>query len=124
MTPDQSGDRVAVDPKALDDLRKFGGDAMLQKLVMLYRQQVDIRSAAIRDALGKRDMPSARQAAHALKSSAGQIGAVGLQELCQRTERAAMDDDAEQVAECVAEFDAVANAVDRWLTDRGFPREP
>lgn len=123
MTPDEP-DRVAVDPKALEDLRKFGGDAMLQKLVMLFREQVAVRTAALRDAVAKRDMPGARQAVHALKSSAGQIGAVGLQELCRRAERAAMDDDVEEVAACAGEFDNVVGAVERWLTDRGFPREP
>lgn len=122
-TSDPSAGRVAVDPKALEDLRKFGGDAMLQKLVMLYREQVEVRTAALRGALATGDMAAARQAAHALKSSSGQIGAVGLQELCKRTEHAAIDNDRDEVAACFAEFDGVITAVDRWLTDRGFPRE-
>jgi hypothetical protein len=34
-----------------------------------------------------------------------------------------MDEDADAVAEGVAELDAITSAVDRWLTDRGFPRQ-
>jgi len=96
---------------------------MLEKLVALFRGQVEIRSAAMRDAVAKSDTAAARQAAHALKSSAGQVGAVGLRELCQRIEHAAMDGDASEVAVAVSELDAVVPAVDRWLTDRGFPRQ-
>ena len=124
MIPDEPTPRTAVDPKALENLRRFGGDALLKQLVMLFRDQVRIRHGAMVAAVQARDALAARQAAHALKSSAGQVGATGMQELCQRIERAAMEGgDMTNIAAMVEEFDAVIPAVDAWLTDRGFPRE-
>ena len=123
MNPDEPISRTAVDPNALENLRKFGGDVLLKQLVVLFRDQVRIRHAAMIAAVEARDPVAARQAAHALKSSAGQVGAVGMSELCARIERVAMENDATAIAALVSEFDTVIPAVDSWLSDRGFPRE-
>jgi HPt (histidine-containing phosphotransfer) domain-containing protein len=123
VNPDEPTPRTAVDPNALENLRRFGGDALLSRLVMLFRDQVRIRHAAMVAAVQARDALGARQAAHALKSSAGQVGATGMSELCARIERAGMESEMTTIAALVAEFDTVIPAVDAWLTDRGFPRE-
>lgn len=124
MESESPDPRVPVDPNALEGLRRFGGDALLRQVVTLFRDQVRVRHEAMRGAVANGDPATARNAAHALKSSAGQVGAVGMQELCQRIERAAADGDRARVAEFVAEFDYVIPATDTWLSDRGFPREP
>ena len=124
MTPDEPTPRTAVDPNALENLRRFGGDALLNQLVTLFRDQVRVRHAAMVAAVQARDTVAARQAAHALKSSAGQVGATGMSELCARIERAALESEMTTITALVAEFDTVIPAVESWLTDRGFPREP
>lgn len=122
--PDSPDVRIAVDPSALDGLRRFGGDDLLRKLVLLFREQMRIRGEAMRSAAAKGDAQAARQAAHALKSSAAQLGATGLRDICQRVESAAIDGDTAAFTSAIAEIDTAIPIVDAWLTDRGFPPEP
>jgi HPt (histidine-containing phosphotransfer) domain-containing protein len=117
-----SSQRTAVDPSALDGLRAFGGDALLKQLVSLFREQVTVRTAAIHAGLEAGDCHAVRQAAHALKASAGQVGAVGMQEICNALEREAATNDIAPLRSLAAELASITPAVDAWLTDRGFPR--
>ncbi|HVZ76901.1 MAG TPA: Hpt domain-containing protein [Gemmatimonadaceae bacterium] len=77
---------AGFDPEALDRLRRFGGGKLLLGMIELFIANAPERLAAARQALAANDANGVRQALHALKSSAGQLGAVALQELCAQGE--------------------------------------
>lgn len=76
----------ALDRAAIERLRGFGGNRLLAQMIDLFvatgRQRLD----AARSAAFAHDCGGVRAALHALKSSAGQIGATTLQDLCERGE--------------------------------------
>ena len=63
-----------LDPSAPTRIRRFGGDALLRKLIDLFRTSGPEGIADIRDALLNDDLVTATRAAHSLKSSAGNLG--------------------------------------------------
>ncbi|CAN5174210.1 hypothetical protein BH20GEM2_BH20GEM2_04650 [soil metagenome] len=74
------------DPQAFTRLRKWGGEGLVRNLVGLFRELVPKRTAIFRQALLDGDPREAEAAAHALKSSCGQLGALRMLALCQRME--------------------------------------
>lgn len=113
---------TALNPAVLEGLRAFGGDALLAQLVGLYRQQVTTRRAELAEAMARADTAALRQAAHALRGSAAQVGASGIHDLCGSLEQLAVAGDVAQCALRLAELDAALPVVDGLLADRGFPR--
>jgi HPt (histidine-containing phosphotransfer) domain-containing protein len=78
-----------MDRQALDRLRRFGGSRLIRGMIRTFLDAAPERVVAARRALAAGDTVGVAQAAHALRSSAGQLGAVGLQELCAEVERRA-----------------------------------
>lgn len=79
-------DHDAVMDAQLARLDKLGGPAFVRKMVRLFLDIVPQRLASIEQGLRTGDLPAVEQAAHALKSSAGNLGAVVAQELCEQME--------------------------------------
>ena len=75
------GHRV-LDPSALDRLRKFGGEKLLSGMIELFVRNAPSRMADAREALDCGDTAALRAALHALKSSAGQLGAMSVHQAC------------------------------------------
>ena len=71
-----------IDEAALDRLRGFGGDKLLHGMIELFVRNAPVRAADAREALDCGDAAAMRSALHALKSSAGQLGAVSVHEAC------------------------------------------
>jgi HPt (histidine-containing phosphotransfer) domain-containing protein len=71
-----------LDPAALDRLRSFGGDKLVKGMIELFVQNAPTRAADAREALDCGDAGALRSALHALKSSAGQLGAASVYEAC------------------------------------------
>jgi HPt (histidine-containing phosphotransfer) domain-containing protein len=71
-----------IDEAALDRLRGFGGDKLLHGMIELFVRNAPVRAADAREALDCGDSAALRSALHALKSSAGQLGAVSVHEAC------------------------------------------
>jgi HPt (histidine-containing phosphotransfer) domain-containing protein len=71
-----------LDEKALERLRGFGGDKLLHGMIELFVRNAPTRAADAREALDCGDAAALRAALHALKSSAGQLGAVSVHEAC------------------------------------------
>lgn len=71
-----------IDEAALDRLRGFGGDKLLHGMIELFVRNAPARAADAREALDCGDAAALRSALHALKSSAGQLGAVSVHEAC------------------------------------------
>ncbi len=71
-----------LDETALDRLRGFGGDKLLHGMIELFVMHAPTRAADAREALDCGDAAALRSALHALKSSAGQLGAASVHEAC------------------------------------------
>lgn len=73
----------------LQRLRKLGGEAFVQKMLVLFLQTAPPRVEAVRRAVEAGDWPGVEHAAHSLKSSAGNIGAERVRELADQMEQRA-----------------------------------
>ncbi|HVB31273.1 MAG TPA: Hpt domain-containing protein [Gemmatimonadaceae bacterium] len=103
------------DPDAITRLRRFGGDPLLFQMIDLLTAAAPKRLDVVRDALASGDAEPARSAFHALKSSAGQLGAGHLQALCEQGELLAARGDLAGVSALLPELDAEHHAVREWL---------
>jgi HPt (histidine-containing phosphotransfer) domain-containing protein len=111
----------AFDASVLDGLRQFGGPALIAQLITLYREQVAVRTAAMRAALDGGDVSQLRQAAHALKGSAAQVGAASLAAACGALEVAARTAAGHEAPVLVDRVTAAAADAEAWLQANGFP---
>ena len=71
-----------LDAAALNRLRSFGGEKLLSGMIELFVKNAPTRAADAREALDCGDAAALRAALHALKSSAGQLGAATVYEAC------------------------------------------
>jgi HPt (histidine-containing phosphotransfer) domain-containing protein len=85
------GSRGALDPEAIDRLRRLGGDDLAGKLSALFLDLAPRRLQAAREGVAGDDADAVRRAAHSLKSSAGNVGAFTVLEAADRLEAAAED---------------------------------
>lgn len=77
------------DTQAVDRLRSLGGETLVRKIATLF---ADFGSARVADATtgaATGDLPKVAQAAHALRSSAANVGATGLLAIATDLEQAA-----------------------------------
>ena len=85
-----SQSEVILDPAVLDELRMFDGDAggtLLDDLIKLYLNIAPASVATIQAAAIKSDLTTIEKESHSLKSSSGNLGAKGLQAVCQSLEK-------------------------------------
>lgn len=95
-------DDLTIDMQAIDGLRELSPDAgadFLRELIEIYLQDTPQRIAEMEDALNKKDLPSFTRAAHTIKGSSSNFGAVKLTKLAHELE---MQGKAENVAESPA----------------------
>ena len=99
-TPPAADDNPRVlDPAALEQIRalsKPGAPSLLEKVIGLYLTNSQTLIEKLHTALAGGDRDGARQAAHALASSSGNVGALNLASLCRQFESASAG--AEQAA--------------------------
>lgn len=108
----------AGDADALKRLERFGGLKLREELTKLFLQEAPARIASARAAQQAGDVAQVRAMAHALKSSAGQMGAPRLQALCEQIEHPDRPLDLDQaLLELDEEFTRYCN----WL-ETAFPR--
>jgi len=77
-----------LDAETVHHLEELGGEELLRQLVNLLLDLVPQRLGAIEEALRRDDLLAARQAAHALCSTAGTVGAMTLLKAAQLVEAA------------------------------------
>jgi signal transduction histidine kinase/CheY-like chemotaxis protein/HPt (histidine-containing phosphotransfer) domain-containing protein len=91
---------------AITALDQAGRPSVLQKVVALYLQQSPGLVDLLRSAVDGNDSAALRAAAHSLKSSSANLGALGLSEKCRALESKAREGDWTGVPELVAEIAA------------------
>lgn len=75
-----------IDPAAIAMLERVGGRTLLLKMVALFLEDAPRRLARAQSSAATGDAYGVAQACHALKSSAGQLGALRLRDACEQAE--------------------------------------
>ena len=107
----------AIDPEVINGLRELsdGDSSLLEELVGLFLEDTPPRLDSLQAALDSGDPEGLEAAAHALKSSCGNIGALVLADLCKELEMLGklkqLDGAAELVERSSAEFVRVEQAL-------------
>jgi len=101
-----SDDTPVLDPAAAQRLQRMGGAKLLRQMLELYLSLGPERLAALADGAAANDATRVERAAHNLKSSSGNVGALRLMEAATLLERQAGDGviDAELVQRVPVEF--------------------
>lgn len=84
-----SAEPAGLDPTAAERLKRIGGDRLLRAMLRSFLENAEQRMAAAREAAARGEVETIRDEAHALKSSAGNIGATRLQHAAAQVERQA-----------------------------------
>lgn len=103
------------DPAAFARLRRWGGMELVHDLVHLFEQLAPQRLQVVRYAVAAEAAPEAEAAAHALGSSAGQLGAVRLQRLCRHVEMLCAHGDVAAARPVAAEMEEEYARYRAWL---------
>lgn len=90
-------DLSVFDPNALSRMEKLGGTELVIKMVDLFVTHGGERMEAARTGWKARDLEALERAAHSLKSSAGNVGAVELQRVADALEGVAADGKSETI---------------------------
>lgn len=93
-------------PEAIERLQKLGGPAFVRKMIDLFLQFAGEKVAEAVAAAGAGDFETAGKAAHAIKSSAANVGAARVAQIAARIEEAARAGQGESVPAMVEELQA------------------
>lgn len=115
---DPSHKARVLDMGVISTLKELGGEDepdLFVELIDLFLENAGSNFRALREALDRSDAQAIERTAHTLKSSCGNVGAVGLSEACFKLEqlgRAGRLDGAAQIlADALREFDEVCLAL-------------
>ena len=86
-------DRAIIDSAQLERLEEWGGPKLRRQMMKLFLEHAPERMDQIRDGLAASDSHAVELGSHSLKSNAGNVGAVILQEIAGQVEDAANDKD-------------------------------
>lgn len=106
---------------ALQLLRRVGKDKLVRNMTERFEASAPARLSAMRASAEAGDPAGTASSAHSLKSSAGQLGAVAFQRLCQEIEQAAERGDAARVNDLLADAEPTLGRALAWL--RSMTRE-
>ena len=113
------GSEDVLHSEALESLRALerqGSPGVVRRSVAFYLEDAPPLLRTIRDAVGRADADALRRAAHSLKSSSANLGAVRLARLCQELEQIGATGSVDGVAATLAadttvEFDKVSSTL-------------
>lgn len=120
MPVDTAHDHIG-DVNALERLERFGGLALRAEITSLFLQEAPLRIAMARAALAGGNVEGVRSIAHMLKSSAGQMGALGMQKICETLEDPERSPDLSRV---LTDLDEELRRYTAWLESAPLARAP
>jgi len=107
-----------LDARRLEKIRKISGPGLLHEVITLFLADSPGLVRQVIDGLSREDLPGRRRAAHALKSSGANLGAVRLVKLCEEIELSARNGAsvrASMQSELEAEYELVARALEELM---------
>lgn len=118
MTPPPSGSSPPIDPAVVAALKELGGEddpGLFAELVDTFLADTPARLDAIEQSAKNKDGQGLMKSAHGLKSSAANMGAVLLAELCRQLEAAGhggtLDGVESMIVEARRQFDSAQRAL-------------
>jgi HPt (histidine-containing phosphotransfer) domain-containing protein len=99
----------AIDPAAIENLRSLAPDdpeTFLREIVGIFLDDTPIRLADLRNTLASDDRVAFTRAAHSIKGSSSNIGALSLRALAATLETRSRDEPLAGLASLVAELEA------------------
>ena len=100
-----------LDPAALERLMRLGGAAFVCKMIDLFTGYVAEKIGEARRAQASADWAALAKAVHPIKSSAGNVGAVRVQELAQQLEQLCQKGESGPLSALVGELEQAFAAV-------------
>lgn len=100
-----------LDPAAIERLQRLGGGTFTAEMIRLFLSYGGEKLAEARRALQAGDLVGVEKAVHPVKSSAGNVGAVRMQQLAVETEQRAREQQSAAVAALMDELEAAYAAV-------------
>ncbi len=114
-TPGSDAAHPANDDASLERLRRFGGGKLLGEMIALYLSTAPERLAAVSSGLAAQDAKAVEMALHSLKSSSAQLGAMRMQQICERGEALAKSGSLAEVPALRQQMDEEFPRVQEWL---------
>jgi HPt (histidine-containing phosphotransfer) domain-containing protein len=99
----------------LQDLQREGQPDILAEVIAVYLRDTPLRLAALHEAVARADAGALRGAAHYLKGSSSQIGAVQMAQLCADLEEQARSADLADAAQTLRRLEAAFGRVHAHL---------
>ncbi len=99
--------QALIDPAALEKLSKYGPPGFIEKLVVMFEQNAHKQMEQIHVALDANDGAQASFAAHAMKSSAGQVGALEAHRILSRIEAHSKEGRLDEARQSLAGLDDI-----------------
>lgn len=100
-----------VNPDRLTQLMRLGGPHLMLKLIGLVLEGIPIRIAAARKGAAEGRWKAVEDAAHSVRSSAGNIGAAGLQAAAGKIEALAASGETASIPALLDDLDAAFSRV-------------
>ncbi|HHQ49508.1 MAG TPA: response regulator [Acidobacteria bacterium] len=111
----ESGKDQLIDEERLDVLRKVGGDGLVANMARLFVEHARKNREALERAVQEKDWNGIREAAHALKGSALNLGLARLGAVARRLEELAIRMEGDDSVESIEKGTALAGSVGREL---------
>lgn len=117
-------DNGAFDERALGRLSAVGGDALVLRMIDLFKQQVPERLRNAKEALSRQDWQAAERHMHSLKSSAANLGAAHVRRLAIAAETAAVKRDEGALGSLLESLESAYAEVEVLLVAEAARRSP
>lgn len=114
---------AGIDPEPLEKIRLAGGDDLAQRILQLFLLHGPKRLVIARDAVAAGDADALERCTHSLKSSAAQLGAMHLAEICRELEELARRNDLTNTASMVEKAEGAMGEYERWATGPAQARD-
>jgi HPt (histidine-containing phosphotransfer) domain-containing protein len=94
-----------LDSAALERLRRLGGDEFVLKMIDLFLSYSAQKIIEMRQAFEAANLPAVANSAHPIKSSAGNVGALEVQDLATQIESQALQSQGDSLGVLIAELE-------------------
>lgn len=110
---------MTIDTVAIENIRRIGGDALLNRMISVYINYSKEQMQEMIDHYTNQEIKEMGRSAHALKSSSANFGAQRLVDLCADIENRAqtleLDNIKDQISEAQLEMIRVINELENLL---------
>ncbi|HNW40561.1 MAG: Hpt domain-containing protein [Opitutaceae bacterium] len=104
-----------IDPSAIENLRELNpgdNDEFLREVAVIYLEDTPERLAELEECLASGDVPRFTRAAHSIKGSSANMGAMVLREIAEKLEHQSKDTPLAQLVPMIAEARAAFAAAE------------